>query len=125
MHQQASNERRLISCEPKGNDSPKRVAENMGRAQTEMVDELGEVGHIFRHVPLAGRSFAFTVASSVVGDDTEAPTECRNDAVPVVVVNPRAVDEHEGITTLTGELQESLTPLINALGMRILSSGKR
>jgi hypothetical protein len=69
-----------------------------------MIDESPEVGHIFRHVPLAGRSFALAVASSVVSDDPEVATESRDDPVPVAVIYPGAVDEHEGITTLAGEL---------------------
>src|SRR5262249_27645755 len=44
------------------------------------------------------------VASSVVSDNTEAATECRDDRVPGAMIDPGAVNEHEGITTVAGEL---------------------
>jgi hypothetical protein len=90
VNQQASKESRLLGGEPKSNYSPKGVAQNVGGAQTQIIDEPTKVGHIFRNVAWADRSLTLAVASSVVSDDPEAATECRDDCVPVAVIDPGA-----------------------------------
>jgi len=70
----------------------------MGGAQAKMLGERSKVRYILSDAPLPGRSPALAVTSPVIGEDTEAACECRDDPGPVVMIYPGSVDEHERIT---------------------------
>ena len=79
----------------------------MGGGEVEGLDERRQVVDVLVEGALAGRRLALAVAAAVVRHYPEPLGKLRDHQVPVVVVPPRAVHEHDRIA-LTGELVEDL-----------------
>jgi hypothetical protein len=67
----------------------------VGGCAVERLDEGGKVVHMVAPDGLPGRPAAEAVAATVVADDRERLGQGGRDHLPVAVVGPAAVHEHE------------------------------
>ena len=74
-------------------------------------DKRGEIGDILSDAALRRESFAAAMAAPVVGHHPQRSREERDDAVPAMVVGPRAVDEKERVAALAARFPVEIDPV--------------
>jgi len=94
----APHEIRLFCRETERDRAAEGVSDNVGRAAPESFDERGEISDIVMHAAPTGRSVAVAVTPPVIRNYLELACEPRRKRVPTVMINPRAVNEHERCT---------------------------
>src|SRR5713101_2771121 len=73
----------------------------MRRGDTQLVDQRSEIIRVLEHAALASRSLAGAVAPPIVDQDLKGISERGYHRVPVVMITPRPMNEHERLAGAT------------------------
>src|SRR5439155_14010701 len=89
---------RAPGCSPQDDDCSKRVAGDVRRSELEVVAQRRQVIGVLEHAALLRRSLARAMAPTIVRNHAKGLGERNDDRVPVVMVSPGAVYQHERLT---------------------------